>query len=136
MKLHINRYSHEEKQTIGKLFVLNNNNEVKAEFDCLELPWKNNQQNISCIPEGIYQVKKRTSPKFGEHFHVLNVPGRSYILIHKGNYYTDIRGCILPGLNLSDVNRDGVIDVTNSTQAMAQLLKMMGSEFQLKITSK
>lgn len=136
MKLHINRYSHEEKQTIGKLYVLNDKNEIKAEFDCLELPWKNNQRNISCIPEGTYQVKKRKSSKFGEHFQVLNVPGRSYILIHKGNYYTDIRGCILPGLNLSDINLDGVIDVTSSTQAMKKLLSMMPNEFQLKITAK
>jgi hypothetical protein len=48
-------------------------------FFSLEPAWKNKERNQSCIPPGRYKVVKRNSPKFGDHFHVLNVPGRDYI---------------------------------------------------------
>ena len=64
----------------------------------LELPWKNNQDNISCIPYGIYTCKKIKSPKFGVCYEVLNVPNREKILIHWGNFLKDILGCIEIGL--------------------------------------
>ena len=76
-------------------------------FTCftLELPWKDNQPNISCIPHGTYPVKPRKSPRFGDVFHVTNVEGRSHILIHSGNFAGDtekglkthVQGCILLG---------------------------------------
>ena len=71
----------------------------------LELPWRKNQRSISCIPSGIYTVKIRQSPKYGSVYWVTNVPDRSYILIHSGNFAGDIEkgfkthvnGCILLG---------------------------------------
>jgi hypothetical protein len=76
-------------------------------FQCmtLELPWRNNQSNISCIPPGDYDVKIRISSKFGKTYWVSNVPNRSYVLIHSGNYAGDVskgfkthvEGCILLG---------------------------------------
>ena len=61
----------------------------------IELPWKNNQHQVSCIPEGEYKVKKRYTQRFGEHFILLNVPGRSGILIHAANdAVKEIKGCI------------------------------------------
>jgi len=48
-----------------------------------ELPWKGNKPNISCIPEGTYQVSMRVSPKYGQCF-IVAVEGRSYILFHNG----------------------------------------------------
>ena len=63
----------------------------------IELPWKENAPRISCIPEGIYELKKRYSQRFGKHFQLLNVPGRSYILIHPANdALKELRGCIAP----------------------------------------
>jgi len=129
----IERLDYGEKQTIGRMFVLDGNKHSLYDCQTLELPWKNNKRSISCIPEGEYEVVKRVSPKYGEHFHVTGVDGRSYILIHKGNYYTDIRGCILVGKDLSDINSDGVIDVTHSGDTMADLLGLMPSRFKLKI---
>lgn len=51
----------------------------------IELPWKNNASQISCIPEGEYELRKRWSQKFGWHFELMNVPCREYILIHPAN---------------------------------------------------
>lgn len=67
----------------------------------IELPWLQNQRNISCIPEGRYELKKRFVQKFGLHLLVVNVPDRSWILIHPANdATTQLKGCIAPVTNL------------------------------------
>lgn len=63
----------------------------------IELPWVGNQQSISCIPEGVYTLRNRYSPRFKEHIEILDVPHRSYILFHPANNAKrDLRGCIAP----------------------------------------
>ena len=63
----------------------------------IELPWRNNMPNRSCIPEGTYVLKKRYSKKFRWHLEVIDVPGRSYILIHPANdAQRELKGCIAP----------------------------------------
>lgn len=65
----------------------------------VELPWKNNQPRISCIPPGTYRLRKRCSPKFKSHFEVMEVPDRKYILFHSANDAAkELRGCIAPVL--------------------------------------
>ncbi|MBK5213368.1 MAG: hypothetical protein JJE55_06885 [Flavobacteriaceae bacterium] len=132
MEATIKRRFFEDRQTLGD-FRLEANCKVLFECKTLELPWLNNEKQKSCIPAGKYQVVSRFSPKFKNHFHVLDVPGRSYILIHPGNYYTDILGCILVGDKLSDVNGDGRRDVTNSKNTLAKLLKLAPEGFELTI---
>jgi|SRR5690606_5805765 len=63
----------------------------------IELPWLKNQRRISCIPEGTYVLKKRFSNKFGWHLHLIDVPGREFVLIHPGNdAKKELLGCIAP----------------------------------------
>lgn len=126
------RTDHEAKQTLGS-FRLDENGKTIFECKTLELPWLNNATQKSCIPVGTYEVVPRTSPKFGKHFHVKDVPGRSWILIHSGNYYTDILGCILPGQNHTDLNHDGWRDVTGSRNTLKKLLELAPEGFTLKI---
>lgn len=53
------------------------------------------------IPEGVYQLEIRYSPRFKRPLpHLLEVPGRSDILIHSGNWPRDTEGCLLVGLQL------------------------------------
>lgn len=131
----INRY-YGKKQVIGDLIYKD------LQLFTLELPNLGNQRRISCIPEGVYTVVKHTAPKFGECFWIKDVPGRSEILIHTGNYagsknsatkLPDLLGCIAPGLALKDINKDGIIDVTSSGLAMKLLLDTMPNEFKLTI---
>ena len=78
--------------------------EVDGKFICytIELPWKDNQVGISCIPEGKYFISKRYSAKFNWHLEVMDVQNRKYILFHPANYaLTELRGCIAPVLTLS-----------------------------------
>lgn len=63
-----------------------------------ERPWIDNESNVSCIPEGEYHCHRIRSPRFGDTFEVMHVPGRSHILFHKGNIpMEDSHGCILIG---------------------------------------
>lgn len=74
----------------------------------VELPWRNNRVQRSCIPQGRYRCQMVTSPRFGRVYHVTNVPARSHILIHSANlagdiekgWETQLHGCIAPCLSL------------------------------------
>lgn len=72
----------------------------------IELPWVNNERQKSCIPEGSYDVTKRTSAKYGQHLLVNKVPNRSLILLHPANNArTELRGCIAPVTKLEGPGR-------------------------------
>jgi hypothetical protein len=63
----------------------------------IELPWLNNKPQISCIPEGRYEVVKRFSEHHGWHLLLKNVAKRSVILIHCANdAVKELKGCIAP----------------------------------------
>lgn len=70
----------------------------------LELPWRGNRRQRSCIPQGRYRCRMVTSPKFGRVYQVQDVPGRSAIFIHSANLAGDVdqgwdsqlHGCIAP----------------------------------------
>ena len=106
-----------------------------GEFRCftLELPPNGNQQNISCIPEGCYDCKKVKSPSLGHCIEIQNVPNRTFIRIHKGNYTRQIQGCVLVGEALKDIDADFVIDVANSKSAFDNLMKATPQDFKLVI---
>ena len=68
----------------------------------IELPWLQNQRNVSCIPEGRFELRKRFIKKFGLHLLVVDVPDRSWILIHPANdAKTQLKGCIAPVTQLT-----------------------------------
>jgi len=128
----ITRQPSDAKQTLGEAVILK---EGKNVFSCktLELPWLNNLSQRSCIPKGQYRVRKRRSPKYGDHFHIQDVLGREFILIHQGNYHTQILGCILVGQTHTDINGDGYRDVTNSVVTLRALNKLLPNVFDLLI---
>lgn len=127
MTIKLRRFESGEKQTLGMMEI------AGRKIYTLELAWKNNQKKVSCIPVGDYHVVKRVSEKYGNHFHVTDVFNRDFILIHHGNYYTDILGCILVGFGLADINKDGLQDVTSSKKAMDFINKNLPNEFTLSI---
>lgn len=61
----------------------------------LEPPDECNRRNISNIPDSQYMCKRIESPQFGETFEIINVPGRSHVLFHAGNFVGDTRGCVI-----------------------------------------
>jgi len=98
------------------------------DFECftLELPDLGNKRNISCIPEGTYLAKKRFSPSKQEAvIEYINVPDRTYIQIHKGNFTSQLLGCQAVGDGIKWVNNDDVLDVTNSKQTFNKLMSLL-----------
>lgn len=124
----LKRTSSTATQTLGDLTIYKQGDAI---FSCktLELPWKNNARKESCIPAGNYSVLKRHSPRYKDHFHLTDVPGRSFILIHVGNYYTQTEGCILVGSAHSDIDSDGHLDVIQSGPTMRKLNEILPYAF-------
>lgn len=122
------------KQTLGILTIF----DTKDMFHTLELAWKDNKRNVSCIPVGNYDVKWTYSPKYKRKMYLVsNVPNRKGIRIHSGNYYSDILGCILLGSDHTDINKDGLKDVVNSRNSIKKFENIMGGkDFVLKIQNK
>ena len=132
MKVKITRISDDGFQTAGKLEVCEDKILV---YSChtIEPPWKQNKKMKSCIPVGVYVVKKRYSPRFKRHFHVMNIPGRTWILIHAGNFRRNSTGCILVGKKHADIDGDGALDLTDSRAALNELLDCLPNRFHLEI---
>ena len=105
-----------DESTIGELFV---NGERMC--DTLELPYRDNQRSVSCIPLGEYKVRLRYARESATrnylHLLVQDVKDRSYILFHRGNTAKDTRGCILVGQG----SQQNIVH--NSTLAMDLLMK-------------
>jgi len=100
----------------------------------LELPWLDNKGNVSCIPAGVYEAKKYMSPSKKSIVLMLeDVPGRSYIQIHAGNYTRQIQGCILVGDSIKFLDTDNTPDVTNSGETLAKLLKLVPEKITVNI---
>ena len=132
---------YEELQTLGRALILADDDAV-LKFNTIELPLysdpnRTNIPNTNCIPEGTYSVTRIWSPTKGKCFLVHDVPGRTAILIHKGNYASgkkvDTQGCILVGNAFSDINKDGNLDVINSGDTLDKLVEIMPTKFKLII---
>ena len=129
----LTRHTPEAEQTLGGLVVYCGSDIV---FTCktLELPWRENEPFISCIPEGTYKVIPRDSTTYGNHWHVQDVTGRSLILIHAGNYHRDTEGCIIVGREILDIDGDGHRDVTSSRKTMRELNNVLQTTcFELRV---
>lgn len=118
------RINQTEKVTTGKLLVKDLSTIVK-EWASVELPDLNNARNISRIPAGTYECEPIIRPNGDWAISIKNVPNRSHILIHKGNYTRDIQGCILIGKTHADIDSDGIMDVTSSAVAMGELRELI-----------
>jgi len=95
-----------------------------GKFNCrtLELPWKLNQPFISCIPRGIYKVEWTRSFKFPlGSYEIKNVPNRSGVRIHAGNFFFNVDGCILLGETYGDINHDAWADILNSRATVKKM---------------
>jgi hypothetical protein len=86
----------------------------------LELPWRDNQHEISCIPAGIYDIKLLPSPHFHNQLipHLMDVPHRDNIMIHIANYPKEIKGCLAIGKTVA-----GPDFIGNSKVAFAELME-------------
>lgn len=119
MKVELVRYSYAATETEGVLIV------GEYRLATIERPWfpgpdPGGAPFKSCVPDAEYQLVPFTrpsgeevyaliNPELGVYLHQADRPhatGRYLILIHTGNWVTDVVGCIAPGLKrLPMVNR-------------------------------
>lgn len=92
----------------------------------LELPWKDNQHDISCIPVGFYIC---TYDELLNKYWVANVKNRELIQIHRGNSVKDTKGCLVT----ASKTIGGY--AWKSTKAFNRLHEMTGDKFELAIIS-
>lgn len=113
----------------------------------MELPWIDNERNVSCIPEDIYEVHKMSpnSQRKYWHFRFKFVKGRtmnlfynmSTILIHPARYSKlHLKGCIGVGKSFYDFDKDGWPDLKDSKEALKYLVDIMPDKFLLDIREK
>jgi len=88
---------------------------IDFEFHTMERPWDSNLPNLSCIPDGEYNLEWAFSQKFydifpemgsqegdtprGMCYHIMGVKDRTGILIHNANRASQLEGCVSLGVN-------------------------------------
>lgn len=124
---------HEDHGVLGEIY-----HEGKIICKTIERPFINNRPFVSCVPARTYELQPFTRKNGDEVYclvnHELNIEmmksqlggmdGRYAILIHKGNWMTDLAGCIAPGLDYGygyDKEQVKRLMVTNSTEATKKL---------------
>lgn len=97
LEITVVRTSENVNSTTGELF-------VDGQFiaQTLELPWQNNQSYVSAIPTGRYAAHLRYDKPDGWRLQLDDVPGRSGVQLHIGNYPSQIAGCVLVGLAVNN----------------------------------
>ena len=139
-KARLVRLETSQEGTFGKMF-------VDGKFVCAtgELPRYagnpdvENERQTDCIPAGTYHCTLRDSPKFGRAYTVKGVPGRSYIMIHKGNWCgekpkwkSDVEGCILLGEKVGYLSNQKAL--LSSASAYKRFMEVLGgADFELEI---
>ena len=91
-------------------------------FSCvgIEPPWMNNTPFKSCIPAGVYRAKLSYYNAGGyQAYELLNVEGRTDILIHAANKASQLAGCLAPGEYIDQM--DNEVAVTNSRNTLRDL---------------
>jgi len=134
-KVTITRTETDESGTFGKLA-------TDSGFECYtgELPQKNNLPDVSCIPAGNYGCAMRLSTKHGMCYGVENVPNRTDVEIHAGNFCgdvsaglkTDVLGCIILGRAIGEIgNQKAILSSRDALQAFQN--DLAGEAFALTI---
>ena len=90
----------------------------------LEPDWKDNKTNVSCIPSGEYVCKPYSSDKYTGVYQVVDVLGRTSVLLHIGNTIEDTMGCVLVAEEYGVL--DGDPAVLRSTHGFEEFLALAG----------
>ncbi len=125
----IERLETSDEGTFGRLLVGN------LSLYTGELPWRENQTSVSCIPAGIYQCRWTYSSAFKRYMYVVEgVEGRTGIRKHSANFMGDrskgfkaqLNGCISLG------ERVGWIEKQKALLLSAPAVRRFETQMELK----
>jgi len=132
-KIKLNRLISNGSYTVG--YIVIKLNDKKETLYTLELPYKNNERNISCIPKGLYALSVYSSPKFQTALKIHDVLNRSGILIHPLNTLKETKGCIGLGLRMTMRNKKFAqeenkleVEIRDSRKAVNLLINYVETE--------
>lgn len=122
--LSIHRDNSDAERTLGELFV-----DGRFAGYTVERPWLDNKNNISCVPDGVYDVVFHDSQKHGKTVALVNPDLNVYylktdrpmgkgrflcLLAHVGNKAHDVEGCVALGQFREP---EGVVNSTKAINA-------------------
>ena len=118
------------KLSLGMCIVTDQkDNDILFTSQSLERGWLNNVRNISCIPAGVYKLKLEWSPRFQKDlWEIYDVPNRRECKFHAANFSRQLNGCIALGKKRTDIDADGLMDITDSRNTMKKFHKAMEGE--------
>jgi len=129
----IQRDESTQRQTMGNLYIKGKEGGLLY-FSTLELPWKNNERNVSRIPAGEYMAKEYFSPKLKQRvLLILEVPNREWIEIHPATRHENLQGCIGVGRNLQNVIGDEELDLVDKDGIMEEIFQNLDQKENYKI---
>lgn len=127
MLIEIRRLSETKDLTLGVLLI----DDIPS-FTTAELLYRDNKRQVSAIPVGEYKAQRFYSRKNKAEVWRLNeVPNRSEIEIHPGNFPADTEGCILIGQTYAYMR--GIYTIGGSRTAFLNFMQQTEREDSLKI---
>lgn len=127
MEIEVRRVLYDEGVTFSKIY-------IDGVYECFGLEDPKREKKVhseTAIPDGVYKLDLRYSPKFSSRFNhnmlwVRDVPNFEYILIHWGNTTVDTAGCLLLGKRLGVVK--GRLAILDSITAYTNFYKKVNEE--------
>lgn len=125
MRLKLIRLTQDKNRTqkLGKLFLFDRYIEV---FSCMTL------EPYECLNAGHYELRKYHSPNLRREVFLFKYIDGFYE-VHNGNFKSDTKGCVLVGQDVTDIDKDGKRDVTNSNVTLSKLLSLCPQEIEIDI---
>jgi Family of unknown function (DUF5675) len=96
----------------------------------LELPYRNNLNDISAVPIGDYEGFVRVDGSRGWRIELKGTKPRENIQMHIGNQPNDSTGCLLPGTGESS---DAKCNISDSATGMAKIKSIVGESTNAKV---
>jgi len=116
--LALRREPFSEKSVKGELF-------IDEQWFCYTLERPETDSPVVAIPAGTYSVVISYSPHFQRNLpHIMDVPGRSAILMHGGNKPEDSLGCVLCGYK--ELGDDSIGDAQAVTDLLSAIVDAGG----------
>lgn len=86
-----------------------------------------NASNVSNIPAQQYMCERYKSTRYPNTFQIMNVPGRTSVLIHSGNVKEHTEGCVLLAQHYGKLNSGGAIErgILNSGKTFNAFMSLM-----------
>ena len=127
----ITRFVVTDDYSLGDCYGIDEDCNKRPLAKSLERGWRDNKKRISCVPDGIYNLKLEWSNKFKRDlWELYGVKNRSECKFHAANFWRQLNGCIALGNAHKHIDDDGDLDVTSSRIAMKRLHSFLkGQEF-------